>query len=289
MLYKEIESPCFIHVQNSLNYKIQIFIPLKMRLIKSFLTAFTIIILSVSCGPSRNLVYLSNIDEKAEYAQKITNAPEARIQPDDLLSIVVSSLNPEAIAVFNTGTSSTEMSVQGTAKTTEGHLVDKEGMIDYPVLGRVKLAGLTKTEAKVMLETQLRKYIKDPVVRLRFMNYKVTVVGEVNRPSTFVVPSEKINIIEALGMAGDMTVYGRRENVLVIREEEGVRSVVRLNLNDKEVLNSPYFYLQQNDMVYVEPVKAKAEMASMRRSNIALGMSITFGVTNLLLLLARFI
>jgi polysaccharide export outer membrane protein len=226
-------------------------------------------------------VYFSNLENKAEYIEKVMNRPESRVQPDDLLNITVTSLNPEAIALFNGGSSTTE-GTTGSAPSAEGFLVDKEGMIDYPVLGRVKVGDLTKAEAKAKLESELKRYLKEPIVRIRYLNYKITVVGEVNSPSTFTVPSEKINIIEALGMAGDMTVYGKRENVLIIREEGGLRKVVRLNLNSKDVLNSPYFYLQQNDMVYVEPDKAKAAGTSLTRSNVSFALSLILSAASLI-------
>jgi polysaccharide export outer membrane protein len=225
--------------------------------------ALIIFIFIASCSP-RNLVYMSDIDAQAGYSETISNTPEPRIQADDLLSISVTSLSPEANMPFNAGSEANK----------EGYLVDKNGTIDYPVLGRVKLGGLTKTEAIEKLNADLRRYLKEPIVRIRYLNYKITVVGEVNNPSTFTIPSEKINIIEALGMAGDMTVFGKRENIMIIREEEGVRKVVRLNLNSKDLLNSPYFYLRQNDMVYVEPVKVKGAQASAFRTNLPIILSL---------------
>src|SRR5690606_16855091 len=124
-----------------------------------------------------------------------------------------------------------------------GFLVDHEGFIEYPILGKIKIGGLSKEQAKQELQKHLQIYLKDPVVNIRFQNYRITVIGEVTRPSTFVLPSERTNILTAIGMAGDLTIFGKRENVLLIREEDGVRTMVRLNLNNKDVLNSPYFYL----------------------------------------------
>ena len=138
-------------------------------------------------------------------------------------------------------------------KINEGYQVDKNGEINFPVMGKVKLADLTMEQATEKMTTQIKQYVKNPIVNIRFMNFKVTVIGEVNRPASFTIPSERINILEALGLAGDMTTFGRRENVLILREKNGVRTTARINLNNKEVLNSPFFYLQQNDIVYVEP------------------------------------
>ncbi|NEM97599.1 polysaccharide biosynthesis/export family protein [Pontibacter burrus] len=220
-------------------------------------TCFIIFLLFISsCGPTRNLAYFSDLEEQTSYSEEIKNLTVSKIQSNDLLSITVSSESPESDAQFNRG-----MLAANDSKL-EGYLVNEAGYIDFPVLGSIKLAGLTKQEAKEKLTAALQQYLKAPVVSIRNMNFRVTVIGEVNRPSTFTVPAEKISILEALGMAGDMTPFGKRENVIVMREEAGTRTMVRLNLNKKDVLNSPYFYLQQNDVVYVEPDKMKQVQAS---------------------------
>ena len=218
----------------------------------------------ISCSSNRNLVYFSNLTETVAYKSQIVNNAAIQIQPDDLLSITVSSLNPESSILFNNGVlpasssaNSTEANTASSAVTNrrenEGYLVDREGYINFPVLGRIKLAGLTKEEAIQKMSTEIRKYVKNPIVSIRLMNFRVTVIGEVNNPASFNAPRESINILEALGLAGDMTAFGKRENVLIIREKNGVRTATRLNLNNKAVLESPYFYLQQNDIIYVEP------------------------------------
>jgi polysaccharide export outer membrane protein len=120
------------------------------------------------------------------------------------------------------------------------------------------LAGLTKEEATEKMTLLIKNHVKNPIVNIRFLNFRITVIGEVNRPSTFTIPTERINLIEALGLAGDMTSYGKRENVLIIKEKDGIRKAVRVNMTKKDVMNSPYFYLQQNDVVYVEPIKIKS-------------------------------
>lgn len=219
-----------------------------------------------SCNSSRNLVYFSDLKDSAEYKTAIINSNETRIQPDDLLSITVSTLNPESNALFNNGVLQT---VDGTnspktaTTANEGYLVDKSGFVNFPVVGRIKLGGLTKEEARDRILNELKKYIKgNAIVNIRFLNFRVTVIGEVNRPSTINVPGDKINILEALGLAGDMTAFGKRENVLIIREKNNSRNITRIDLTNKEALNSPYFYLQQNDIVYVEPDKVKAMQVS---------------------------
>lgn len=220
-------------------------------------TIFIVFLLFISsCGPTRNLAYFSDLEEQTSYSEKIKNQTISKIQPNDLLSITVSSESPESDVQFNRGM------LAANESKLEGYLVNEEGFIDFPVIGSVQVGGLTKQEAKDKLTTALQKYLKDPMVSIRNMNFRVTVIGEVNRPSTFTVPAEKISILEALGMAGDMTPFGKRENVIVMREEAGTRTLARLNLNSKEVLNSPQFYLQQNDVVYVEPDKMKQVQAS---------------------------
>lgn len=216
----------------------------------------------------RNLAYFSDIPEQAVYREKITNATESTIQADDILGITVSSSNPESNVLFNTSGGRSVGSAIGGNMTYDdnvvnaGYLVDPDGFIDFPVLGRVQMGGLTKQQAKAKLIGELNRYVKEPTVNIRFLNFRVTVIGEVKNPATFVIPSEKINILEALGLAGDMTAFGKRDNVLVIREEKGVRILSRVNLKSKDVLNSPNFYLQQNDVVYVEPNKTKEAQAT---------------------------
>ena len=226
-------------------------------------------IISLASCSRRNLAYFSDVEE-AIYTEEITNLTEVKIQQDDLLGIWVTSLNPESDILFNVGELNSPragvnfntITDNNSSTLTQGYLVDKQGFIDFPVLGKLKVEGMTTTWAKENITARLEEYLKEPTVSLRFLNFRVTVVGEVNRPTTFTVSSERINVLEALGMAGDMTAFGKRENVLVIREEAGKRSLTRLNLNRKEVLQSPYFYLQQNDVVYVEPDRKKEVQAN---------------------------
>lgn len=241
-----------------------------------------------SCNSSRDLVYFSDFESKSVYTEKIMNkAPEPVFQSGDLLSIKVTSQNPKADVFYNKGTLTNSMEALeagGKATTTDdGYLVDAEGNIEFPSLGYVKIAGLTKKQAKEKLSKALETYLTDPVLNIRYLNFKVTVVGEVNNPSTFNVPSEKINIIQALGMAGDMTPYGKRNNVLLIKETDDTRRLVRVNLNDKELLSSRYFYLQPNDVIYVEPVPSKKDQASLARNNISIILSVISVVTLLVL------
>ena len=248
----------------------------------------------LSACTQRNLTYLSDLESENQvknqiiFTEEISNLTELKFQPDDLLTITVTSLNPEANILFNKGEIIPVNNVANTSTSgvyKEGYLVDKEGLIDFPILGKIKVGGLTKTEVKENITQELQNYLKSPSVHIRHLNYRVTVIGEVKNPATFTMPSEKINIFEALGMAGDMTAYGKRENVLIIREEEGTRKIARVDLNGKDVLSSPYFYLKQNDVVYVEADKAKVEQVSTTRSNISMGLSVA---SLLALILTRF-
>ena len=210
-----------------------------------------------SCS-KRNLVYFQDLPNSTQYKSNTLLNVQPKLQAGDILSIRVNSLNVESNAIFNAGSSAT------TVNNTEinGYLIDSDGLINFPMVGRVKLAGLTTQEARDRMTKEVGRFVKDPIVNLRVANFKVTVIGEVSRPASFTVVNEKINLLEALGMAGDMTVFGKRENVLVIREKDGQRTMARVNLNTKDVMNSPYFYLQQNDVVYVEPVPARAAQAN---------------------------
>jgi polysaccharide export outer membrane protein len=206
------------------------------------------------------LTYFSDLKNVAESTMDITNKVEPIIQPDDLLSITVSSLNSEANVLFNNGVIQSvgnNNNASTASKTSEGYLVDKEGAINFPVLGKVKLAGLTKEQATDKMTAEVSNHVKKPIINIRFQNFKITVIGEVGRPSTFTVPTERITLVEALALAGDISPLGKRDNILIIREKNGVRTTIRANMNYSQVLNSPYFYLQQNDIVYVEPVKLK--------------------------------
>ncbi|PVY38683.1 polysaccharide export outer membrane protein [Pontibacter virosus] len=203
-----------------------------------------------------------------------------------MLDISITSLSPESNVLFNSGV----IQVGGGASSsstgkTSGYLVDRNGYVLIPVIGKVRIAGLTKQEAINDLALRLGKYARDPIVDIKFMNFKITVIGEVNTPSTFNVTSDRINVLEALGLAGDMTPYGKRENVLIIREQSGERITTRIDLNKKEVLNSPFFYLQQNDIVYVEPDKVKAIQVSPGRSNVQYGLSIGLALVSVVTLL----
>ena len=168
-----------------------------------------------------------------------------------------------------------------------GYLVDSEGYIDVPVLGKIFVAGLTFQELKEQLLQQLATYLKDPVVVVRFLNFRVTVLGEVSNPSTFLLANERVTLLDALGQAGDITPYGNRTNILVIREQNGERNFGRLNIQDREIFQSPYFYLQQNDVVYVEPLEEKTSTVRDQTQRILPWLSVITSLTTLVITLSR--
>ncbi|WP_276499727.1 polysaccharide biosynthesis/export family protein [Pontibacter litorisediminis] len=248
---------------------------MELREIKGILLALTFLLATVSCTNTRNATYFSNV-ESNEYGSSRENL-EPIIQKNDLLSISVSSLNPEASKIFNTNSSSDfrSVSASNTVAPATGYLVDQEGYIQFPLLGKIKAAGLTKKALKEGIENELlrRRLLLEPIVDIRYLNYKVSVLGEVANPSVLTIPNEKLTLLEALGLAGDMTIYASRNNVLLIREEEGKRKLIRLDLTSDEILTSPYYNLKSNDIIYVEPNKTKIAASGAARQWLPLVLS----------------
>ena len=244
-----------------------------MKKMKSFVLLSVMTVLLASCGSVKNVAYLQNSDyidlSRSEFLY------DARIMPKDVLTITVNTVNPEASAPYNLIVRSTLSNPSGNISSGSGghlqtYLVDNNGTIEFPVLGTLHVGGLSKSECEKMIHDKIMPYLnaaENPVVTVRMSNYKISVLGEVNRPGMFNVSNEKINILEALAQAGDLTIYGVREKVKLIRENaNGKKEIVNLNLNDAEIINSPYYYLQQNDIVYVEPNKVKARNSSIGQS-----------------------
>lgn len=227
---------------------------------------FIALIVLTSCGTVKDIAYFQN---------KIVDEPEAIdkhagivIQPKDQLSIVVSSRNPELVAMFNLPVISyqagSEVVAGGGQQRLMGYVVDNEGYIDFPVLGRIKVAGLTRWELSNLIKDRLLKegLLTDAVVTVEFMNFKVSVIGEVNSPGTYTLTNDKVTILQAISLARDLTIFGQRENVCVIREREGERVIYEVNLCDVSMFKSPAYYLQQNDVVYVQPSEVKARQST---------------------------
>jgi polysaccharide biosynthesis/export protein len=219
-----------------------------------------LVLLFSSCASRKDLVYYQDIDTVPMNASTY----ESVLQPDDLLAIIVRGDNAESVLPFNmpnvsyVGIERTGVEVQRLFT----YLLDSSGTINFPMIGKIKLGGLTRMEAEQVLIKELSKYVINPKIDLRLMNFKITVQGEVVRPGTYPITTERVTVLEALSLAGDLTVYGKRNNIMLLREENGSKKVVRLDLTKADFINSPYYYLHQNDVLYVEPNKTKVNSAA---------------------------
>lgn len=228
-------------------------------MIKKIFAVALILIVLASCASRDKIRYYKGIEEAA-YADSITYNPV--LKQDDLLSIIISSPSAEATANFNVasfGVGNTGSAPGATAEQPGylSYLVDNQGKIDFPVLGKLTLGGLTRSQAIFMIKTKLKDYIKDPFVTLRILNFKVSVTGEVMTPGSFPIATERITLPEALAMAGDLTIFGKRDNILIIRETDGKKTYNFVDITKADFINSPFYYLSQNDLIYVEPNKVR--------------------------------
>lgn len=220
-----------------------------------------------SCTSSKRVVYFNNLkDTSAGSLRKAQVNFEAPIQKNDQLSIMVGGTNPDDLGIINSAggggsssmsSSSSTQSAGGSQGSSTGYLVEADGTIKMPFIGKVQVEGLTRLQLEAKLTEMFQAYTKNPVVNVRFLNYMFSVMGEVNARGRFSMTNERTTILEALSMAGDVTEFGKRENVLIVREENGERQFARVNLLSKDLFNSPYFYLKTNDLVYVEPLKSR--------------------------------
>ena len=260
---------------------------MKKILICSYvILSFCAILSFAGCGSVKNVAYLQNSDsinfEKSRFLY------DARIMPKDQITISVNTTNPEASLPFNLllqNAYSQGRSSLGGYGTLMPYLVDNNGFINFPMVGRLHVGGLTKSEAEQLVLEKIRPYMaetENPVVTVTMASYSVSVIGEVARPGTFQVSREKITIFEALAQAGDLTIYGVRDRVKLIREDAtGKKSVETLNLNDANIINSPYYYLQQNDVIYVEPNSVKAQNSKVGQTT-----TLWFSATSILISMA---
>lgn len=243
----------------------------KIYQVKKFFLFFALILLLASCDTYKNVVYMQGAGVEVGFNDKDKALrPDATLKPGDLLTITVNTNTPEASQPFNLplipggeGMSSysiSKTSISGGAGI-QNYLVDIDGNIVFPVLGKLHVAGMKKNELINLLKNKIYPFYmkEEPIITVRFANYKVSVLGEVNRPGAYDVNNEKLDLFEAVAIAGDLTIYGRRDNVLLIREnEKGVRTTYRIDLRDKRIIDSPFFYLQQNDILYVQPNNPRA-------------------------------
>ena len=219
---------------------------------------FLLLLLLSSCVSHSDLLSLQNQPD-IEYPEtaSIIQDFEIKIQVDDILSVQVFNINPEAVLIFNPTRGVGAGSAEGTGALGNGYLVDREGYIDFPVLGKIYLKGQTREEAKKTIRYLLEKYVKNPTVEIRMLNFHVSVLGEVSSPGIYTFPDERFTILEALTMAGGFTNFSNQTNILLIREEDNLRKYSRIDLSSADVFQSDFFYLQQNDVIYIEPLPQK--------------------------------
>ena len=241
------------------------------KLVYSTLVALTMILVLGSCGSTKNVAYFQNADSISLAASRMLY--EAKIMPKDELTITVITTDPKAAMPFNLSVSQTlgnSGQLSSGTGSLQGYLVDNSGNIEFPVVGTLHVGGLTKKQAEDLIKKKVKPYLaekENPIVTVRMASYHVSVLGEVTKPGIISVPQEKMSILEALAQAGDLTIYGKRDNVMLIREEaNGQKTVHRLNLNDANIISSPYYYLQQNDIVYVEPKGVQAKNSAIGSS-----------------------
>jgi len=221
------------------------------------------LLMMCSCVSRKQLTYFRTIsaENTEEINENLPSRPEPTIKINDALIINVTALDPEAVIPYNLQSISyatPTSDIVPTSSSYQYYTVDSEGCIDFPILGKLHVDGLTQSEVISLIQGKLEKQIADPIVTMRFLNAKVTVLGEVTRPGSYLLNNGQLTLLEALGAAGDITQYGRRDNVLIIRDNRGKMEFARLDLSADELFMSPYFYLQQNDVVVVEPNQARA-------------------------------
>lgn len=248
------------------------------------LTVLTLLGLFISsCASRKDVVYFQ---DAADYETIVSdNSHTNTFKVDDVVGINVSTLDPTASIPFNLFSSPGEGSF--TQPQQLDYIVDKNGEIDFPVIGNIKIIGLTPEETKTLLKDKLQPYLKDPIINIRLRNFTVTVLGEVNRPGTYQVNGEQITVLEAIGLANDLGIKGKRDNVLVIRDFNGTKVYTRVDLTSKAALNSPVYYLTQNDVVYVEPNKSAITQSTLdNRTGTAISLA-SLVITSAILILTR--
>lgn len=230
-----------------------------MKTIKQFLQISFLLVLFVSCESRKNIVLFQDIETLDQIEQNNILINNPIIQIGDILSISVSAIDLEAVKPFNlpvVAINNISGTVNGVPKQ-QGYLVNADYSITFPILGVINLKGLNIVEARGIVANRLKDYIKEPIVNIEIINYQVTVLGDVSRPGTFKVNNERVSLLQAIGMAGGLNIQGKRNNILIIRENQGKKTYKRVDLRKMDVLNSEYYYLKQNDVVYIEPNKTK--------------------------------
>ena len=252
-----------------------------MRFFK--IVAIFLVLFVVSCASKKDLVYFQGVDE----IEEVVNTDYTPVlKADDQLSIIVSALDPAAALPFNTFEPSPGTGFSSNVETIS-YLVAKDGTIEFPQLGTLQVAGLTRIELIAMLKEKLEPFLVNPSVNIQLLNFTVTVLGEVKKPGAYQIKDERITVLDAIGLAGDLSVWGTRQNVLVIREMETGKVFERIDLTSASVFDSPVYYLTQNDIIYVEPNKsAKSDSSLDGRVSTAISIG-SILVTSAIILLTR--
>lgn len=251
---------------------------------KKILYILTTLGLLCSCASRQDFVYLQQDSTELIRANKI-DVP--KLQNGDILAISVTADDVRATAPFNQlSPYNSSGTLQNTNPFIPTYAIDDSGQIDFPKIGKIKLSGLTRNEAISLIKSEVSKFIIDPGVSIEIRNFRITVLGEVKNPGSFIITNDRITLLEAIGMAGDLTINGVRKNILVLREENGVKNEVRIDLTKRESLNSPYYYLRQNDVIYVEPNGARVQ-SSKYTQNTSIFVSIASVIITVISVLTR--
>ncbi|WP_431108839.1 polysaccharide biosynthesis/export family protein [Winogradskyella poriferorum] len=235
---------------------------------RNFVLQLIAILVFTSCGSRKDIVYFQ--DEPIEDGVLVSEPKPIIYKPDDILTINVSALDPDTVKPFNlmvVSNNDTNLLNASGRQQFQSYLIDYDGNIDFPVLGKLKVAGLNRTELTAMLVKKISEYANNPIVNVRLSNFTITILGEVRNPGTFTIQDERITVLEALGLADDLTIFGKRKNVLLIREVDGKKKFAKIDLTSVNAVNSPVYYLQQNDVIYVEPNNAKIRASSYNQNN----------------------
>jgi len=250
-----------------------------------FFLPFTLLLFGIliftSCNNSKKITYFNDVKDTTFYSS--TTEKQTPFEPNDIISVTISSLNAEASVPFNMQNSNVSRSttVTGSSNESGGYLINSDGTIDLPILGSVKAAGFTKDQLKDNITNLIlsKKLLINPIVDIRYLNYEVTVLGEVAKPTVITVPNEKISLLKAIGLAGDLTIYGKRKNVLLIRQQNGKKITRHIDLTSGDFFNSPYYYLEPNDVVYVAPNNQKAAIATRNPNILPISLSLISVIT----------
>ncbi|MDR0961888.1 MAG: polysaccharide biosynthesis/export family protein [Mediterranea sp.] len=235
----------------------------------SLLTALVVVLVFTACGSTKQVSYLQ--DSITLPIDTATTVYQARVCPHDLLTISVSSSDEDAVRPFNLVVPNSHSDFVSTHNTwsapiLQNYLVDAAGTITFPTLGKLKVSGLTTPEVAELIVRETNHYLKEaPIVTVRIVNYKISILGEVNHPGVYTINNSYVNLLEALAMAGDLTIYGKRDNIRIIRRQDDRQRIITLNLNDQNIIHHPDYYLQQNDVVYVEPHKNRQHEVGMSK------------------------